>query len=65
MTVLQKLWRLMGFGGVSAFTWPADFDAARVSVPAVRLAPANQAALRLASLPRGFRQRSRCFLHDA
>ena len=23
MTVLQKLWRLMGFGGVSAFTWPA------------------------------------------
>ena len=64
MTALQKLWRFLGFGGGSAATWLAGFGATQRAPQAIRIAPADQAALRLASLPRGFRQRSRCFLMD-
>jgi hypothetical protein len=64
MTALQKLWCFLGLTGNSALTWLAGFHAGQHSPQAIRIAPANQAALRLASLPRGFRQRSRCFLMD-
>lgn len=58
MTTLRKLSHFMGFGGGPAVRWTGGFSVAQ------RVAPADQAALRLFSLPRGFRQRSRCFLLD-
>lgn len=60
MTALQKLRNLAWHGANAIAGWDFGFGGA-YSYPGMgSVASADQAALRLYSLPRGFRQRSRC-----
>ena len=60
MTALQKL-RNLTWHGANAFAgWDFGFGGAPSYPGMGRIASVDQAALRLYSLPRGFRQRSRC-----
>jgi len=60
MTALQKLRNLTWHGANAIAGWDFGFGGVHSYPGMGRVASADQAALRLYSLPRGFRQRSRC-----